>query len=158
MSGQLSPADVLELRHVNARYARALDLDQPELLYDVFAADMLLEFHPLDAPSMRFDGLASFLSRPPVPFQAQHFLSNQEFEACPDGARGHSYVLGQHWRAADPTVLYLIGARYEDSYRGGPGGWRIAERHCYYLWTQGNPAVLTGPAGHRPSPAQKETL
>jgi len=122
MSGQLSPADVLELRHVNARYARALDLDQPELLYDVFAADMLLEFHPLDAPSMRFDGLASFLSRPPVPFQAQHFLSNQEFEACPDGARGHSYVLGQHWRAADPTVLYLIGARYEDSYRGGPGG------------------------------------
>ena len=145
MAGELSPADVIELVQVNTRYAYALDLGQPELFSDVFTEDMLLEFHPLEnAPSIRYEGLRSFLDRPPARFRSQHFLSNHEFAADANCASGISYVQGQHWLEENPADLYLIGARYQDRYRRVPRGWRIAERHCYYMWAEGNPAVLTG--------------
>ncbi len=145
MSPQLSPDDVYQLLQLNYRYARALDLNQPGLLSEVFTEDMVLEFHSSEQdPGQRFDGLASFLNRPPVPFMAQHVVTNHEFGVDADRVCGHSYVQGQHWLAEDPDDLYLIGARYEDSYRKTAGGWRIAERRCYYMWTQGNPDVLSG--------------
>lgn len=145
MTSSLRPADVVELTQITHRYARALDLCQPELFGSVFTHDMVLEFHPLgNEPPIRYDGLRSFLGRPSVPFRTQHFLSNHEFEVKAGQASGICYVQGQHWLESNPADLYMVGARYEDQYQRLAGGWRIAERRCYYMWTQGDPSVMTG--------------
>jgi len=145
MAGQLSPADVIELTRLTARYAHAIDRDQPELLRDVFTEDAIIEFHLLgDAPTIRFEGLSSFLDRPGEPCREQHLLSNHEFEADGDGATGSCYLQARQWRAEDPADRYVVGGRYEDRYRRLATGWRIAERRCYFMWAEGNPAVLFG--------------
>ena len=145
MAGQLSPADIAELTRLTFRYAHAIDRDQPELLRDVFIDDAIIEFHLLaGAPVIRFDGVSSFINRPLERYRSQHYLTNHEFDAETERARGICYLLGQHWLPENPADMCQTGARYEDICVRTPAGWRIAERRCYFTWTQGNLAVLGG--------------
>lgn len=145
MTGQLSPADIAELTRLTIRYAHAIDRNQPELLRDVFTDDAIIEFHLMaDAPVIRYDGLSSFVNRAKERFESQHYLSNHEFDADAERARGICYLIGQHWLPENRADLCQTGARYEDLCVPTPAGWRIAERRCYFTWTQGNTAVLGG--------------
>ncbi len=114
---------------LNARFAWALDLGDPDALRDVLAADVHYvsvgrEFHDVERV------IASFLSREGTR-TTRHGLGNLLLEEGAGGAvlgRGSWHTFASN---ADPPVgvdVYMV-ADFQDTYRRVDGaGWRIAER------------------------------
>lgn len=114
---------------LNARFAWALDLGDPDALRDVLAADVHYvsvgrEFHDVERV------IASFLAREGTR-TTRHGLGNLLLEEGAGGAvlgRGSWHTFASN---ADPPVgvdVYMV-ADFQDTYRRVDGaGWRIAER------------------------------
>lgn len=114
---------------LNARFAWALDLGDPDALRDVLAPDVHYvsvgrEFHDVERV------IASFLAREGTR-TTRHGLGNLLLEEGADGAvlgRGSWHTFASN---ADPPVgvdVYMV-ADFQDTYRRVDGaGWRIAER------------------------------
>lgn len=114
---------------LNARFAWALDLGDPDALREVLAPDVHYvsvgrEFHDVEQV------IASFLARKGTR-TTRHGLGNLLLEKGPDGTilgRGSWHTFASN---DDPPVgvpLYMV-ADFHDVYRRLPEvGWRIAER------------------------------
>lgn len=74
----------------------------------------------------------------------QHVNTNHLVTVRGDDAEHTAYFLAQHVKQGVPGGdQFLIGGRYEDRLRRTPDGWRFTNRLVTFIWTQGNPAVVS---------------
>lgn len=76
---------------------------------------------------------------------SQHLLTSPVVRLNGDTATHVGYLQAAHRRG---TEIYTIGARYDDTLRRTPTGWRLSGRVVTRIWKTGDPAVIrpeTGP-------------
>ena len=148
-AGPLSPLDYIEIRHLVARYAYALDSGAADgyAYADLFTSDGVftgMNQGPTGRSYAGRDTLAG-LARGGRrgPLYVSHFITNVVIEPAPGGARGTQYLAilalgdGQAPHAVDH------GGRYEDSYVRTPAGWRFKSRTFYGSESGQAPTQLT---------------
>ena len=61
------------------------------------------------------------------------------------GGGNPCYYQAQHVRLGLPGgEKFLGGGRYDDRLRRTPDGWRFTHRRITSVWSEGNPAVISG--------------
>ena len=124
-------ADRIALRELVERYARTVDDRDYAHVDELFTQDATLigpGFELSGRDSIRA-GMAS-LER----YRATlHCVHNHLVEVHADDAEGETYCVANHLHEVDGRPHKLDwGIRYQDRYRRGPEGWRIARRVAFW--------------------------
>jgi ketosteroid isomerase-like protein len=125
--------DESEIRALLARYARAIDRMDWELLRSVYHDDAVDVHAGREWPAGEFaqwlqGRLGNYVS-------TKHFLGNQLIEVDGDTAWAETYCLALHRNAAvgdEPAFDRLVSVRYCDRLERRGGEWRIAHRIVAY--------------------------
>jgi uncharacterized protein (TIGR02246 family) len=153
MAAELGPLrDVLALRALVERYARAVDDGDGPSLASVFTPDGHLVVYD-GATSQPIPGSREFkgrdqLAQIPDATKAlapttMHFIGNHVVDFDGDTARGVTYCTANHLLADGSNLALMI--RYLDEYSRADGEWLIADRRVVVEWTetrQTDPAAL----------------
>ena len=135
--------DERELRDLVLRYARMIDRRDWSLLPGVFTEDA-----QLSGPGYAMAGLAELaggLQRIDQYSATMHCVHNQSCAIDGDQATGELYCVANHLYEKEGVAFKLdMGIRYEDRYRRGSDGWRIAERVLNLIWQQDLPLEASG--------------
>lgn len=139
-------ADLLALRALVDRYARAVDArdagafaglftaDGVLAVYETEDADPVVEYRGHDALRDVMDLLRTFSS-------TFHLMANHLCETAGAEATGEVYCMAHHLTedagGATDLVMYI---RYRDRYALTPAGWRFARRDVLRQWTEERPA------------------
>jgi 3-phenylpropionate/cinnamic acid dioxygenase small subunit len=142
LAGLLDRQQVVD---VLVRYTLALDSRDWALLRTCFADSAVARYSGL-RPANGYAAIEDVCRRSLEPLTAsQHLLGNILIELDGGHARATSYVQAQHVRTGLPGGdKYIVAGIYRDELSRTPDGWRIARRELDQLWTDGNPAVLSG--------------
>ena len=144
MNSMRSLGDADDLRALAAAYARAVDRRDADLLASVFAPDAVLEVYDpstADAPTgvrrghVELRAITDLIARFDATF---HFVGQSRYDVDGDGATGEVYCLAHHL-SGGTDLLMLI--RYDDRYRRGHDGWRIAHRRVLVDWKEIRPVA-----------------
>ena len=135
----------LEIRRVLARYCRAVDRGDVELLKSVYHPDATDDHGTFQGSGWDFaEALVPAMDESSL--SSQHHLTNVLIELDGDRAAVESYVLALHPvrdRASAREVHALAGGRYLDRFEKRNGEWKIADRRVVIDWTR---ASLPGEA------------
>ena len=133
MNGRAS-LDYEEIRALQYRYGRLLDLNQPHAVaYEIFTEDAIDDRGRIPVPVGR-QAIEDMFTRALKQFAATaHVISSVEIALDGDDATSATYVTAWHWNAdgSDATVRpadFALIAIYEDRLRRTAEGWRIAHR------------------------------
>ncbi len=134
MSAELKRlSDESEIRTVLARYARAIDRMDWELLASCYHDDAIDEHGGYRGTA---SGFVEWLkSRLPRNHSTMHFLGNQLIEVDGEVAWTETYCLAFHRMVAEdggPAVDRLVKVCYCDRFERRNGTWRIAHRVVAY--------------------------
>ena len=134
-------AEILDLR---ARYGRALDEQDWELMRTIFAEDASVDFG-LGKP---FEGIESILYACRAVMESlthtQHFFGNHEIDLDGDRARGRLKFIGTSYLNTEigaPTAC--LRGDYIDEYVRTEAGWRVSRRELITAWGEGNTGTLS---------------
>ena len=146
--------DYEEIRALQHRYGRLLDLNQPKAVaQEVFTEDAIDDRGRIPVPIGRA-AIEEMFTRALKQFAATaHVISNVEIDLNGDEATSSTYVTAWHWNddGSDATVRaadFALIAVYEDELRRTPDGWRISHRRIRPLGI-GGLATGTMPASIR---------
>ena len=140
--------DAIEhLRDLAARYARAVDRRDADMLLSVFHPTATLTVQPPDDSeksvlNMQGHGeigrLTKAISRYRKTF---HFLGQSTYQFGDVEATGEVYCLAHHL-TQDPgrVVDHVMCIRYQDRYLPEAGEWKIQSREVLIDWTETRPA------------------
>jgi len=135
----------LEIRRVLARYCRAVDRGDVELLKSVYHPDATDDHGTFQGSGFAFaEALVPAMDGSSIP--SQHHVTNVLIELDGDRAAVESYVLAFHPvrdRASGAETHALAGGRYLDRFEKRDGEWKIADRRVVIDWTR---ASLPGEA------------
>lgn len=139
--------DHLALQHTLARYCRAVDRMDLELLRSCFAPGARLDFSGLYDGDI--DGFADWLITNLGNYAfTVHALSNVYLEVDGDHAAGESYVTALHGETLDGSRdPFRSGGRYLDRFERRDGQWLITERTALVVWSEPAPSVTHPTAG-----------
>ena len=136
--------DRAEISELCARYGRALDAKDWDLMRAVFTEDATADF----AVGELCEGIENILqvcrSQMENLDHTQHFFGNHEIELDGDGARGRLKLIGSAFLntdQGDPTCC--MRGEYIDEYVRTDDGWRISRRQLSIAWGEGNVGILT---------------
>lgn len=135
------------IRDLHARYCRAVDRMDFDLLRTCFHPDAKAEFGffsgDVDAfVAMAQDSLQTYTG-------TTHFIGNQLVEVNGDSAWAEHYTMAAHRYAADeegPVRDYVTLIRYVDRVERRDGDWRIARRVLILDSGRTDPVLELGPA------------
>jgi ketosteroid isomerase-like protein len=134
-------AEILELR---ARYARALDEQDWDLLRTVFTEDACVDF----GMGQPFEGIDSVVHACRSVMgsldHTQHFFGNHEIELDGDRAHGRLKFIGAAFLKTDggaPNTC--LRGDYVDDYVRTEEGWRTSRRDLIISWGEGNVGILS---------------
>ena len=126
--------DYEEIRALQYRYGRLLDLNQPHAVaQEVFTEDAVDDRGRTPVPVGRA-AIEEMFTRALKQFAATaHVISSVEIALDGDEATSATYVTAWHWNADGPDVTvrpadFALIAIYEDKLRRTAEGWRIAHR------------------------------
>jgi hypothetical protein len=136
-----------EIRALQYRYGRLLDLNQPhEVALQIFTEDAIDDRGRIPVPVGRV-AIEKMFTRALKQFAATaHVISSVEIELEGDEATSSTYVTAWHWNAGSPedsaaaTVRpadFALIAIYNDRLRRTADGWRIAHRTIHPLGVGG---------------------
>jgi hypothetical protein len=132
--GERASFDYEEIRALQHRYGRLLDLNQPHAVaHEIFTEDAIDDRGRVPVPVGRA-AIEEMFTRALKQFAATaHVISNVEIELDGDEATSSTYVTAWHWNddGSDTTVRaadFALIAVYEDALRRTPEGWRISHR------------------------------
>lgn len=125
-------------------YALAMDARRWDLFDSIFTQDVRANY-----PSARWTDVQSFkrdFADAHAMFDAtQHAVMTPLVEVDGDSAGSFAYVSFRLIRRGMAGGDFLEGQGwYDDHWVRTPHGWRIAERNCRILWSDGNPAATGG--------------
>jgi hypothetical protein len=137
-----SLADRFAIADQLARYCRAIDTGEWDLLDTIFTPDAIIDYTSSGGIRGAFPEvkawLAGVLPRFPV---RQHFVSNQEITIDGDVAVSRAYLYNPMGRRRDDggVDLFFTGGVYQDRWRRTRDGWRIVERIEIEFWRDVRP-------------------
>jgi hypothetical protein len=150
--------DQIDLDRLQRAYADVVNRRAWDELDGIFAPDIVLRIDPIDRPVIEVegpDGFRAFVEPAVTRFAFFEFvILNSHVELptseAPDDASARIYMCEVR-RAADTHDWSTAYGLYQDRYRRGADGWRIAERSYRSLTrTDGPlhppPSILGGPA------------
>lgn len=127
------------LRQLVQQYARAADLRDDEMFANAFTDDAILFTGRSEIVGReRLLDVVNRLSRYRV---TMHLVGNHYVDLTgADSATGQAYCVASHVYEEDGVDrVYVMNIVYNDTYRRGPDGWRIAERRLDVLWDEDRP-------------------
>ncbi len=133
-------ADRIAIDDQLARYCRAIDTDDWDLLDEVFAPDAVVDYTSSGGIRGIFPEVKAWLAHVLPHFAVrQHYVTNREVTIDGDVATSRAYLYNPMGvRRADGGVdLFFTGGVYRDRWRRTPAGWRIVERVEVELWRHG---------------------
>jgi hypothetical protein len=135
--------DYEEIRALQHRYGRLLDLNQPHAVaHEVFTEDAIDDRGRVPVPVGRV-AIEEMFTRALKQFAATaHVISNVEIELDGDEATSSTYVTAWHWSddGTDAVVRpadFALIAVYEDALMRTSAGWRISHRRIRPLGVGG---------------------
>jgi hypothetical protein len=132
-----SLADRVAIEETLARYCRAIDSGEWDLLDTVFTPDAVLDYTSSGGIRGVFPDVKAWLAKVlPLFAVRQHYVTNREITIDGDTATSQAYLYNpMGTRRADGGVdLFFTGGVYKDRWRRTPNGWRIVERVETELW------------------------
>lgn len=130
-------ADHLAIHEQLARYCRAIDTGEWDLLDAVFAPDAVLDYTSPGGIRGAYPEVKAWLAQvlPLFPIR-QHYVTNVEIALAGDTATTRAYLYNPMGRRGDDgqVSLFVTGGRYEDRWRRTAEGWRIVERVETEMW------------------------
>ena len=131
-------ADRIAIEEQLARYCRAIDTGEWDLLDTVFTPDAILDYTSPGGIRGAFPEVKAWLAQvlPLFPIR-QHYVTNVEVEMTGgDTAISRAYLYNPMGRRADDgqVSLFVTGGIYRDRWRRTPDGWRIVERVETEMW------------------------
>lgn len=130
------PSDREEIRDVLARYCRAADRCDAELLAELYHPDATEDHSGHVGPAKEFR--AAVIPRLHDTWdRTQHVLGSSLIEVDGDVAHVETYVVAHHVRRPDErgrVEKWELGARYVDRFERRDGRWRIAHRVLVRDW------------------------
>jgi len=131
--GESNRTATLTIQRIMARYARAIDRLDRELLLSVYWPEAVDDHGPYKGP---VDGFVDWV----IPFLTERFISTNHFlgqtYAEVSGERAVAETLFTAWHVFrdDPTSAHVVTGRYADVYEQRGGEWRILDRTVLYDW------------------------
>lgn len=115
------------LRDIAARYSRAIDRRDPELLRSVYHDDAI------DDHGVTFNGSAMVFVDQIFGLMQQfaitnHYITNSSYRVDGSRADGELYFIAYHLTAGEAPQHQIAGGRYLDNYECRDGAWKIAHR------------------------------
>ncbi|MDD3352072.1 nuclear transport factor 2 family protein [Zoogloea sp.] len=133
------------LRTLNARFARALDRADRDLLAGLWAAGAQVEDGAFAGPASEYVAAAV---NPAGLERSFHSISNEFFLIEGDKARGEVYVINvATWNKEGGKTDTLIGGRYVDEYARVEGAWKFARRTFIHEWNMSFPTTAVWDEG-----------
>lgn len=139
-------ADLLALRALVDRYARAVDARDAHAFAGLFTADgVLAVYESEDAPPTveyrGHDALREVMDLLRAFSSTFHVMANHICETAGAEATGEVYCMAHHLTegagGATDLVMYI---RYRDAYAKTSAGWRFLRRDVRRQWTEERPA------------------
>jgi hypothetical protein len=125
--------DRAELEELAARYARAVDRGDRELLLSLYHADAI-DHHGND-----FRGnpaqFADYVQGATAVFEVTaHYILNSSYEIEGDRADGELYFVAYHRMPPPEPNEIVVAGRYLDRYERRDGAWKIVYRSIVWDW------------------------
>jgi hypothetical protein len=127
-------ADLAAIDELLARYARAIDTRDWELLREVFSDGGVVDYSALDGPRGLVAEVVPWLETALAGFSAsQHLITNREVTVDGDAATGRCSLFNPMVMAGGPVML--VGGAYTDRFVRTAAGWRFTERVAHLVWS-----------------------
>ncbi|MGE0860726.1 MAG: nuclear transport factor 2 family protein [Gammaproteobacteria bacterium] len=137
----MSAADLIDITHLYALYAQALDEKRFALLARVFTADAVLHYevagHQFDTRGAEAGGvIKGFLDRC---YWTNHVIAHPAIALDGDRAHASARVIATHLqRLPEGTMTrWEVRGSYHDRLQRTAEGWRITRRHCVCVDVEG---------------------
>lgn len=133
------------IRALAARYAQAIDRNQPELLDALFTPDAVIE-----GPGFRMGGIDEIRRIPgtlkKLYKQTTHVVHQQTVALSGDQAECETHATANHLTdLGDGKASNLVWSiRYQDRVQRQDGGWRFAHRLLIIDWTETRTVSISG--------------
>jgi hypothetical protein len=124
-------ADRLEIDEQLARYCRAIDTGEWDLLDTVFTPDAVIDYTSSGGIRGTYAEVKPWLAKVlPMFAVRQHYVTNREVAVVDDVATSIVYLYNPMGRRRDDggLDLFFVGGTYRDRWVRTDGGWRIVER------------------------------
>ena len=135
-------ADRIEIDDLLARYCRAIDTGEWDLLDTIFTADAVLDYTSSGGIRGAFSEVKPWLAKVlPLFAVRQHYVTNREITIDGDTATSVAYLYNPMGRRRDDggLDLFFVGGTYRDRWVRTGDGWRIVERVETEWWRDGGP-------------------
>jgi hypothetical protein len=130
-------ADRIAIEEQLARYCRAIDTGEWDLLDTVFTSEAVLDYTSPGGIRGAYPEVKTWLAQvlPLFPIR-QHYVTNVEVEITGDTATSRAYLYNPMGRRGDDgqVSLFVTGGVYRDRWRRTASGWRIVERVETEMW------------------------
>ena len=134
-------ADRLAIEEQLARYCRAIDSGEWDLLDAIFVPDAVIDYTSSGGIRGSYGEVKPWLAQVLPRFAVrQHLVTNVEVTFDGDVAASRAYLFNPMGMEADGRVaLFFVGGEYHDRWVRTPAGWRIVERIEIERWRDTRP-------------------
>jgi hypothetical protein len=125
-----------------ARYCRAIDTGEWDLLDAIFTPDAILDYTSSGGIRGTYGEVKPWLAKVlPLFAVRQHYVTNREIAIDGDRATSVAYLYNpMGMRRDDGSLqLFFVGGTYRDRWVRTGDGWRIVERVETEWWREGRP-------------------
>ena len=122
----------LDIDEQLARYCRAIDTGDWDLLDSIFTPDALLDYTSSGGIRGAYPEVKAWLAKVlPLFAMRQHYVTNREVTLDGDRASSVTYLYNPMGRRRDDggLDLFFVGGTYRDRWVRVGGDWRIAHEH-----------------------------
>jgi hypothetical protein len=124
-------ADRIAIDELLARYCRAIDTGDWDLLDTIFTPDAVLDYTSSGGIRGTYVAVKPWLAKVlPLFAVRQHYVTNREITIDGDAATSVAYLYNPMGRRRDDggLDLFFVGGTYRDRWVRAGDGWRIVER------------------------------
>ena len=142
MNQDLTLRELSDRAHISdllARYCRAIDTRDYDLLDTCFTQDCVIDLSELNGPVDKYPQVRAWLQQSLQALHAmQHSISNMEFEIDGNDANVSTMFINTNvMKKPDGTdLVFTVGGFYHDKVQKTAEGWKIVYRYetqCYFV-------------------------
>ena len=114
--------DIEEIRRLRNMYHYFVNEQQPERFREIYTADAVLEFDR-HMKMVGLDAIVEAMTNVPERTLIKQFIHSHQVDVDGDEASGFAYLDARYGQDGHSLI---VAARYDETYRRTPEGWRIS--------------------------------